>query len=272
MITHGTRNGRRRQRRQWPATHLAIGTVMFLALGGSAAAGSLIKTDDLATGAVTGSKIKNGSVKLWDLTAWTRDSLHGDDGKTGASGAVGDTGLTGPAGGTGPAGSNGAAGTDGSAGTNGSAGADGTDGSNGTDGTAGTAGTDGIDGINGTHGTDGTDGIIAPLSATAGETALLTATPPTVVVELTVPAGNYVVLAKSQISHTGAGDSVECVLKAGTAAIDRVAMKTMPALAAIPMSMQAITTSTPTHFSVECDVFTAGGSADYSSLIAIPIG
>ena len=90
-------------------------------------------------------------------------------------------------------------------------------------------------------------------------------------VSLTVPAGNYVVLAKTQLTHSGAGDTVDCVLKAGATAIDQVAMKTLPALAAIPVSLQAVTTTSPTQLSVECDVTTANGSASSSSLIAIPV-
>lgn len=92
-------------------------------------------------------------------------------------------------------------------------------------------------------------------------------------VELTVPAGSYVVLAKTQLSHTGAGDSVECSLNAGVATIDQIAMKTLPALAALPASMQAVTTAaTPTQLSVQCSVLVANGSANFNSLIAIPTG
>lgn len=92
-------------------------------------------------------------------------------------------------------------------------------------------------------------------------------------VELAVPAGNYVVLAKTQLSHTGAGDSVECALKAGATTLDQIAMKTLPALAAIPASLQAVTTtSSPTQLSVQCNVLVANGSANFSSLIAIPTG
>jgi hypothetical protein len=101
--------------------------------------------------------------------------------------------------------------------------------------------------------------------------ALPPTTPPTVVLALTVPAGNYVVLAKSQLSQTGAGDSVSCELKAGGTTIDQVAMKTLPALAAVPASMQAVTTTSPTQLSFECDVSVAGGSADFNSLIAVPL-
>ena len=79
---------------------------------------------------------------------------------------------------------------------------------------------------------------------------------------MAVPAGNYVVFAKTQLSHTGAGDTVDCLLKAGNTTIDRGSMKTLPALAAIPVSLQAVTTTSPTQLSLECDVFTANGSAD----------
>jgi hypothetical protein len=89
---------------------------------------------------------------------------------------------------------------------------------------------------------------------------------------MTVPAGNYVVYAKTQLSHSGAGDTVDCTLKAGNVTIDQVSMKTLPALASIPASMQAVTTTSPTHLSVECDVLTANGTANFSSLIALPMG
>ncbi len=127
-------------------------------------------------------------------------------------------------------------------------------------------------GIEGTDGTDGTNGTIAPLSAKQGLTALPTGAAATTVVELAVPAGNYVVLAKTQLFQTGAGDSVECLLKSGTTTLDQTAMKTLPALASVPASLQAVTTTTtsPTVLSVQCAVSVANGSANYSSLIAIP--
>ncbi len=121
------------------------------------------------------------------------------------------------------------------------------------------------------NGTNGTNGTIAPLSAKQGATALPTGLALTTVVELAVPAGSYVVLAKTQLSHTGAGDTVECFLKSGTATIDQIAMKTLPALAAIPASLQAVTTATSsTQLSVQCKVSVANGEANFSSLIAIP--
>ena len=39
---------------------------------------------------------------------------------------------------------------------------------------------------------------------------------------------------------------MNCSLKADGTTIDQVAMKTLPALAAIPVSMEAVTTTSPT--------------------------
>jgi len=275
MRSRTTKRPRNRELRRWstPSTFLA-GVALFIALGGSAiAANSLIHAGDIAPGAVTSQAIRNGGVRPEDLSTKPRALLQVAGGVVGERGATGSTGAPGTNGANGPNGANGTNGTDGTDGTNGTNGANGPNGPNGANGIDGTNGTDGIDGTNGTDGTDGIDGTIAPLSATAGLTALPTASPPTTVIALAVPAGNYVVLAKTQLSHTGAGDTVDCVLKAGATSIDRVSMKTLPALAAIPVSLQAVTvTTSPSRLSVECDVLTANGSADFSSLIAIPTG
>jgi hypothetical protein len=71
----------------------------------------------------------------------------------------------------------------------------------------------------------------------------------------------------------GAGDTVECQLKSAGTTIDQIAMKTLPALAAIPASMQAVATvASPFPLSVQCKVKTADGAANFNSLIAIPTG
>jgi hypothetical protein len=251
MLRRPIRTPKAPNRRHWPTPSMVIaGAALFVALSGSAvAAGALIHTKDIATGAVTSQKIKDSTIVLKDLSAKTQASLRGKE----------------PAGQAGPQASQGIAGANGANGANGPNGAAGVNGANGPSGIAG------LNGTNGTNGTDGTNGVIAPLSATAGATALPTATPPTVVVALTVPARNYVVMAKTQLTHSGAGDTVDCWLKAGVATIDHVAIKTLPALASVPVSLQAVTTTSPTQLSVECDVTKANGSADLSSLMAIPI-
>jgi len=270
MKRTGSRPGSQR-RRWWPSPSIVLsGAAILIALGGTAvAANSLIHAGDIAPGAVTSKAIRNGGVEPKDLSTTTRALLGGGQGVTGPKGDVGPGGAPGSNGANGPNGANGANGAEGAKGSNGANGPNGANGANGIDGVDGTNGTNGIDGVKGTNGTNGT---IAPLAATKGLTALPTASPPTTVVELAVPAGNYVVLAKTQLTHTGAGDSVECMLKAGATTIDQIAMKTLPALAAIPASLQAVTTTTtsPTLLSVQCSVLVANGSANFSSLIAIP--
>ena len=241
MTRRSSTQPRNRERRQWSTLSIVIaGAALFIGISGSAvAAKGLIQSNDIAKGAVTSKTIRNGAVMPWDLNRSTRMWVQATTGATGAKGDSGSQGATG---------------------------ATGARGTTGDDGVHGTDGTDGLDG------TDGTDGVLAQQSATAGLTPLPSATPPTVVISLAVPAGNYVVWGKTQLSHTGAGDSVDCWLKAGNATVDQISMKTMPALAAIPASLQAVTTTSPSQLSIECDVLTAGGTADFSSLIAIPTG
>jgi hypothetical protein len=246
---------------------LLSGMALFIVLGGSAAAATgLIHAGDIAAGAVTSRAIKDGAVELKDLSASTRALVGGGQR---ASGTKGDSGTTGNAG---TPGANGINGANGPNGANGADGAKGSNGANGPNGVNGIDGTDGVDGVNGINGTNGTNGTIAPLSAKQGLTALPTGAAATTVVELTVPAGKYIVLAKADLSHTGAGDSVECLLKSGATTIDQIAMKTLPALAAIPASLQAAITAptSPTQLSVQCSVAVANGSANFNSLIAIP--
>ena len=197
---------------------------------------------------------------------------RGETGVSGANGNPGVNGINGAAGATGSAGAAGARGETGVSGANGTAGVSGANGPNGPNGANGTNGVDGTNGIDGLKGTNGTNGTITPLSAKQGLTALPTASPPVTAVELTLPPGNYVVLAKTQLSQTGAGDSVECVLRSGSTTVDQVAMKTLPALSAIPASLQAIvaTTGPSTTLAAQCSVLVANGAANFSSLIAIP--
>ncbi len=293
----------RQQRQWWPTPSIVLAVAaLFVVLGGSAvAANGLIHASDIAPGAVTSRAIKNGSVEPRNLSTATRALLVGDPGAAGAKGDSGSSGAPGANGANGPNGANGAKGADGVNGTSGATGTAGVNGTNGANGLSGADGADGADGVNGangangangpngangvdgtdgvdgakgsngTNGVNGTNGTIAPLSAKQGETLLPTGSGLTTVVELAIPAGNFVVLAKTQLSHTGAGDSVTCFLKAGNATVDQIAMKTLPALAAIPASLQAVTaTTSSTQLSVQCNVAVANGAANFSSLIAIP--
>jgi hypothetical protein len=268
MIKRPARDSGNRSRRWLPTPSMLLaGAALFIALGGSAvAATGLIHAGDIAPGAVTSRAIRAGAVEPKDLSNSTRTLLKSGPGVAGSRGAIGSAG---PAGNTGASGNNGPNGANGAEGAKGSNGANGPNGANGIDGTDGSAGVNGTNGINGTNGTNGT---IKPLSAKQGLTALPTGAASTTVVELAVPAGNYVVLAKTELSQTGAGDAVECLLKSGATTLDQAAMKTLPALAAMPASLQAVTTTTtsPTELSVQCSVAVANGAANFSSLIAIP--
>lgn len=272
-MRHPTRAPETQRSRWWRSRTVAIaGMAVFVVLGGSAvAATGLIQAGDISPGAVTSRSIRNGAVEPRDLSIPTKALLTAGQGATGTRGETGIAGTGGSDGSAGGAGANGANGADGANGAEGAKGSNGANGANGPNGPNGANGTNGTDGAKGIDGTNGSNGTVTPLSAKQGLTALPTASPPTTVVELTVPAGNYLVLAKSNLSHTGAGDSVECALKAGTTNLDQIAMKTLPALAAIPASLQATTTVASTiQLSVQCSVAVANGSANFSSLIAIP--
>ena len=231
---------------------------------GAFAARTLLTGAHIQNRSLTGVDIKKQSLGAALFTPSAKKSLRGLRGWEGAQG---------PAGAAGPAGLAGNDGVEGASGTNGLTGTDGSDGSDGTNGANGLAGTNGTNGTDGTNGTNGTNGTVTPLSATTTGPIVLPAVGPwIVVVSLAVPtAGKYVVLAKSQLYQSGAGDAIECVLKANSTSIDQVAMKTLPALAEVPVSLQAVTTvASNSQFSVECDMRTAVGSASFNSLIAIP--
>jgi len=150
----------------------------------------------------------------------------------------------------------------GKTGTTGAAGLVGAKGSNGSTGATGAAGAAGAAGANGT---------VSPLSAVAaGPTALAAGTPATVV-SVTVPAGRYVVSAKTQVSQVTGADSVTCLLESGAFTVDTSATKTGPANFAATLPLQAVTTvGASTVLSVFCLTQTGVGSAINSSIIAIP--
>jgi Collagen triple helix repeat (20 copies) len=248
MIRSAIRSLRTRPRRRWLPTPslLLAGGALFIVLGGSAvAATGLIKAGQIAPGAVTSKAIRNGAVEPTDLSPGTQALMRGGHGVNGANGPNG---------------------------ANGASGSEGPQGAKGATGSQGDQGPIGLEGPKGTPGTNGTNGTIAPLSATKGTTLMSAPNVLATAVELDVPAGKYVVMAKTQLFQTGAGDSVECFLKSGATILDQAAMKTLPALASVPASLQAVTTTatSPTTLSVQCKVSVATGSTDYSSLIAIP--
>ncbi|HEX5910791.1 MAG TPA: hypothetical protein VFY44_09875, partial [Thermoleophilaceae bacterium] len=207
MSSHPTHrpSDRARPSRGTAAALAIAGLSLFVALDGSAvAAQSMVTARHIATGAVTSAKVKKGAITMKHMSPAARKALRGARGAAGANGAGGANGLSG---------TNGA---------NGLTGATGSAGATGGTGGAGATGGQGPKGDTGDPGDPGADGVVTPLSVTAGQVLLLTATPPTTVVERSVPAGKYIVLGKTQITHSGAGDSVHCELKTGAQVIDQV--------------------------------------------------
>ena len=231
---------------------LAAVVLVLAVSSGAFAAKGLLTGADIENGSLTGSDIQKRSLGATLFTRSAKKYLRGAAGSRGAQGAVGlagsnsvgserrrrhqgtspaSTGSMAPRAGTnGTAGTNGVDGANGVDGTNGLAGVDGTNGVDGANGVDGVERIDGTNGLAGADGTNGSNGTVTPFWATAGLTALPTASPPSVVVALAVPAGTYVVLAKTQLSHTGAGDSIDCWLKAGTTTLDQIAIKACPHL------------------------------------------
>src|SRR4051794_23090875 len=101
----------------------------------------------IAATVITSKEIKNGTIKLGDISSSARKSLAGSrgaNGSAGATGARGLTGLAGPAGAAGTAGAAGAAGPPAAGGPPGRAGPAGAAGRAGAAGAAGAAGKDGV--------------------------------------------------------------------------------------------------------------------------------
>jgi hypothetical protein len=224
----------------------SLGLVLAVSSGAFAAKG-LLTGANIKNGSLTGADIASHSVGAGVFSAAARQSLAG-------SGPRGTTGTAGTAGAAGLVGANGATGHDGATGAPGSAGANGTN------------------GTNGTSGSNGSNGTVTPVAATGALTSIPTGAAFVTVASLTVPAGRYTVLAKTQIAQTGAGDSVDCALKAAATTIDQSSMKTLPALAATTVPLQAVVTTVgaSTLLTIQCNVEVANGTANFSSLIAIP--
>lgn len=146
---------------------------------------------------------------------------NGAQGATGVAGANGAQGATGVAGANGAQGATGVSGTDGAQGATGPAGANGAQGAAGSPGPAGPAGPGGISGPNGATGAAGPTGATGPTGrgpaytvAQVGhdEVSIGTIVSATTVLQLTLPAGKYVVQATGRM-QSSAQVLITCVLR-----------------------------------------------------------
>lgn len=137
---------------------------LFLALGGGAYAAVTLPRESVGTGqlkegAVTGSKIRAGSLTSADFAAGTlKPGPQGEDGPAGPRGPAGTTGERGPKGQGGEAGEEGPAGPQGRQGREGEAGARGERGPAGSQGPEGERGERGPRGEHGAQGERGEEG------------------------------------------------------------------------------------------------------------------
>lgn len=105
----------------------------ILVVGGlsTANAAGQIGGDDIKTGAVTGTHVKDGSLTTKDISQATQDKLKGNAGADGAQGPQGEAGPQGPSGADGEDGAQGPKGDTGDTGPQGPTGATGEDGEDG---------------------------------------------------------------------------------------------------------------------------------------------
>lgn len=139
--------------------YLIAGALAALVVGGSTAGAShLIRTANIAKGAVTLNRLSPAVQKMVKHAG--SNGVNGKDGLgfSGANGSNGAKGDNGAPGVDGKSGSNGAKGDAGAQGAKGLTGADGTNGTNGSNGAQGTAGANGHDGANGAPGAAGAPG------------------------------------------------------------------------------------------------------------------
>lgn len=149
-------------------------------------------------------------------------------------------------------------------------GAKGSKGDAGAPGAPGSQGAPGAPGTQGAPGAPGANGVVAPQVATVASKALPTGME-TLVLSKPVPAGTYVVTAKTNLLGLGAPDILDCALSSGDTTVDNVQW-TSTAQARTSVVMTAVTPASPgSPLRITCNPDEASGSAFSVKLIAIPV-
>lgn len=124
-------------------------------------------------------------------------------------------------------------------------------------------------------GLQGPRGVVTPQVATDDSENIPAGNVDTQIVSKVVPAGTYVVHAKTQLSSISI-QRIECVLMNGATAVDGAQWTSPAANSKTPASMLAVATVTTGPLRVLCahqgPANTPGGSASETKLIAIPVG
>lgn len=192
---------------------------------------------------VTGKNIKNGSITGKDVK---KSSLAGKQVKNGSLGTVdlSKTAVSSLRGATGPKGDAGA---------------------------KGGPGAPGAPGTQGAPGTPGANGVVTPQVAILDNKQLPTGEE-TQVLSKSVPAGTYVVTAKTNLLGGGVPDILQCTLFSGNTNVDLVQW-TSTNQARTSVVMTAVTPASPgSPLRITCNPDEASGTAFSVKLIAIPVG
>jgi hypothetical protein len=216
----------------------------------------------------------------------------GERGLTGATGLQGIAGLTGATGPQGPAGLTGATGPQGPAGLDGLTGAQGLKGDTGPQGLKGDAGAQGVAGAMGPQGVTGDtgpQGLPGPAGSSSGVSQAYTASVlrtifiptqlgfPTTVAQLDLPAGNYLIHAKSMASSQlqGGTGSVYCTLTtAGGLNVDAQRVETVTgSFTTLALAgPHFVITDSDTHLELQCSTNDpVNGAIDNAQLSAVQI-
>lgn len=171
-------------RRITPSLVVSI-IALVAATGGVGYAATKIGSKQIANNSIKSEDVKNGSLQTKDLSSGTVKALEGQDGAPGAPGVNGK---------------------------------DGTNGTNGKDGADGAAGPKGD---TGPRGPTGATGSIGPVISRRKANATVGAGGTIQVFSESLPAGSYVIQAKADLAGVPAGSAASCVLKVGSAEVDR---------------------------------------------------
>jgi hypothetical protein len=133
----------------------------------------------------------------------------------------------------------------------------------------GAQGPAGRTGTTGPAGADGTDGVVAPFYAEDNE---MTLPDDSVLLSLDVPAGDYMLSAKANVTSNQNGVQVTCAIWTDeVAAVDESTADPVDFNETVPLSMEAVT-EVEGLVELKCNSYDFPGSARSVKLTALPIG
>jgi hypothetical protein len=198
--------------------------------------------------------------------------LKGDTGSNGAQGLKGDTGSTGAQGTQGNTGSNGAQGLKGDTGSTGAQGLKGDTGATGSQGAQGNAGAAGAQGLKGDTGAMGAQGPAGSSHAYDNfQSSVAITTSPTTVASVTLPSGNYALMAKVEVANGPVNNtSFSCQLLAGLVVIDIIGSN--GSQGGGPASLVGVSPQPVTSASITCSAALGTATAFSGHIMAILVG